>query len=120
MMIVGERNGSVKISIFSDNSPQVAYKLLRAGTIITYIGVLDDDAPELSISGGGNVTEGINEVANFSISTKIRPKNPLVVDYIPTSTNFLAPGESGVKVSSSPLTFTRKWSFYCKTSSTYR
>ena len=103
---VGERNGSVKITIFSDNSPQVAYKLLRFGTLITYIGVLDDDAPELSISGGGNVTEGINEAANFSISTNIRPKNPLVVDYIPTSTNFLAPGESGVKVSSDPLTFT--------------
>ena len=103
---VGERNGSVKVTIFSDSSRQVAYKLLRYFQLNIYLGVLDDDAPELSISGGGNVTEGVNETANFSISTKVRPKNPLVVDYIPTSDNFLAVGESGVKVSSPPLHFT--------------
>ena len=103
---VGERTGSIKTTIYSDNSRQVSYETYRLARIITYFVIYDDDAPELTISGGGTVTEGINQTANFTISSKARPYTPLVVDYIPTSANFLAAGESGVKVSSAQLTFT--------------
>ena len=60
---------------------------------------MDDDAPELMISGSGSVTEGDNVTANFLITSQVKPSGgTLDIDYTPVSVKYLATSVTGIKV----------------------
>ena len=70
------------------------------------IKILDDDAPELTITAGDPVTEGDGVQAVFTVTSIVNPgTGPIMVDYTPTSANFLADGKSDTPVPNHPLTF---------------
>ena len=70
------------------------------------IKILDDDAPELSITAGSPVFESNSAQAEFIISTKVRPNGPINIDYTPTSVNYLTLVVSNKKVTDHTLIFT--------------
>ena len=45
------------------------------------ITILDDDAPELSITAGSSVTEGESDFVEFTIFTKVSPNKPVTIYY---------------------------------------
>ena len=49
------------------------------------VAILDDDAPELTITALSQVTEGTNHSVNFQISARVRPTAPVTVYYTPVS-----------------------------------
>ncbi len=101
---VGEETGSIKLTL---HEPEVkSYKLgsVTEGTITVW----DDDAPELSISGGDSVVEADGAVATFTISTEVRLNEKIIVYYMATEetivdsdgegvSNFLDLSETGTK-----------------------
>ena len=101
-----EVTGEIEVSINSDPAaPNLTYRVGSTSTAKTRI--LDNEAPELSITGGPKVTEGTNVQAIFTITSLVQPSgNSIDIDYTPVSANFLAVGTSGDKVTNHTLNFT--------------
>ena len=69
--------------------------------------IWDNDAPELEITAGPAVTDGIGASAMFIITSQVQPSASTVnIDYTPESITFLAADVSGAPVTNHPLTFT--------------
>ena len=70
--------------------------------------ILNDEVftPELTITAGDDVYENdLQPTADFTITANSIPAGPIAVRYTPVSISFLSAGESGVVVTSTPLTF---------------
>ena len=114
---VGEVTGEIMVTInvdpaSTDSDPGTFAKYQVGNKDSATTRIWDDDAPELKISGGATVTEGDNVMAMFTVSSMIEPPidssttRDIDIDYTPVSANFLAAGESTVKVEAHTLTFT--------------
>ena len=62
--------------------------------------IWDDDAPELTIVAGPDVTEGNEDNVTFSIVTNVRPRADLAVKYTPDGADFIT--GSGTAIVSNP------------------
>ena len=101
---IGESTADIQVTLNPDPKPAKTYRI--GATTIGTMTILDDDAPELSISAGTPVTERDNLQVMFTILAKVQPENATVaIDYTPESDDFLAAGVSGVKVENHSLTF---------------
>ena len=98
-----ERSGQIKVELLADNNTPKTYRVATDGTQVVTATILDDEVPELKISGGMAITEGDGNTAGFTVSSVI-PVTSLTVYYTPESTNFLQAG-SGVETFTS-LNFT--------------
>ena len=102
---VGERSGAIQVTLLADEISNT-YEVTTNGSETAIVSILDDDAPELSISSLGQYTEGTDHSANFQISATIRPMSPLTIFYTPVSANFLSDSISGSKQQTiTPLEF---------------
>ena len=113
----GQTTGTIQIPILNDdtNEPNETFTVLltaRTGVEAPALNqrkftvtILDDDLPELSITGISNTKEAANATAEFRISTDIRPHSTLEINYLPESASFLADTIAGEKQTSQPLTF---------------
>ena len=75
----GETTGEIKLTLNLDPDSVKTYQL--GSTTIGIITILDDDAPELSISAGDEVTEADGVTADFVISAKVSPNKEVKVRY---------------------------------------
>ena len=84
----GEATGTFKLTLNTDTASPATYQLgtTTEGTIT----VLDDDAPELSITGGEQVVEGVGATADFIVSAKTSPNSYITIRYdLSESQNFI-------------------------------
>ena len=101
---VEEISAPIQVTINADPAEEDKYKL--GATTVSMIKILDDDAPELTITAGPAVTEGDGVKAVFTVSSVVNPgTTPIMVDYTPVSANYLADGVSDTPVLNHPLTF---------------
>ena len=75
----GEPTGDIKLILNSDPNSANTYQL--GETTEGVITILDDDAPELSITAGSSVTEGESDFVEFTIFTKVSPNKPVTIYY---------------------------------------
>ena len=75
----GEETGTFKLTLNTDTASPATYQL--GATTEGTISVLDDDAPELSITGGEQVVEGTGVTADFTVSAKTTPNSYITVRY---------------------------------------
>ena len=92
---IGERTGQVEVAILDDDAPVKTYLVGANRGGVARATILDNDIPELTISGGSFLTEGDGNNANFTVKSEINV-TALTVFYTPLSYNFLQTG-SGVK-----------------------
>ena len=95
---VGEATGTIKLTIHENQAKTYQLGSVTEGTITVW----DDDAPELSISGGNSVVEADGAVATFTISAEVSPNEMVTVHYRVSEESagdgdFLAPSEEGNK-----------------------
>ena len=107
---VGERTGQIQVELLADDAAAQTYRIDSNNTNTVMATVLDDDAPELKISGGNlfknTFTEGIDPKAFFTVTSVVpipNVNNTLTVFYTPVSTNFIQAGSN--EKTSKPLTF---------------
>ena len=100
---VQESNGSIMVTLLAETTSLRTYRVNSDGSEDATAAILDDDAPRLSITGDGPITEGAANHANFTITSSIAVTS-LTVFYTPESTSFIETG-SGVKTSTT-LNFT--------------
>ena len=94
----GEPTGDIMVTLNADPDPIDEYRL--GIDLIGVITVLDDNAPELSISAVGPVTEADNAVARFMVTAEVSPNKPVRVYYLVSETSsgdgdFIVPLEEG-------------------------
>ena len=102
---VGERTGQIQVELLADDAPAQKYKVATNGTQTVMATIWDDDAPELKISAGTQVTEGPSVNARFMISSAVEVTS-LTVNYTPVSTNFIETGSGTPTITIPALTFT--------------
>ena len=101
---VGERTGKIEVTLLGDDALDKTYRVATDGTQVATATILDDNAPELTISAGSPVTEYENVTANFTITSQV-PVTSLTLNYTPEST-FVEATESGQQTSTpNPLSF---------------
>ena len=87
----GEATGTIKLTL-SANTGVYILTSDNEGVIT----ILDDDAPELKITAGAPVTEGVGAMANFIISAAVSPDDMITVRYNVTETaDFVATANKG-------------------------
>ena len=103
---IGEISAPIQVTINPDPAEQDAYTL--SATNVGMVRILDNDAPELTITAGTTpIIEGEGVQAEFTITSAVNPgATPISIDYTPVSANYLTAADSGVKVVDHPLTFT--------------
>ena len=76
---VGEATGDIKLTLNTDPDSGHTYRLSTEveGTIT----ILDNDAPELTITGGDPVTEAVGAMATFTVSAKVSPNDMITIYY---------------------------------------
>ena len=75
---VDQSNGRIEVSLLSDTNSLATYTLADNNSVASVI-VQDDDVPEISIEGGGDVTEGEN--AQFIVSSNIAKSKSIDIMY---------------------------------------
>ena len=101
---IDEISAPIQITINPDPADEDKYKL--GATTMGTVKILDDDAPELTITAGSPVTEGVDVKAVFTVTSVVNPgTDPILVDYTPVSANYLTTTASGDKVENYSLTF---------------
>ena len=84
----GESTGTIKLTLNTDTTSPATYRL--GSTTEGTITILDDDAPELSVTAGIPVTEAVGATADFTISAKTSPNSYITVRYdLSESGNFI-------------------------------
>ena len=94
---VSERTGQIEVILLGDDANVQTYRVATTGSQSARAMVLDDELPELKISANNAVTEGLNDTADFTISSVV-PVSTLTIFYTPVSTNFIETG-SGARTS---------------------
>ena len=94
----GEATGNIKLTLNVDPDPAKTYRL--GTTTEGVITILDDDAPELSIAGAGEVSETTGAMATFTVSARVSPNDSINVYYTVTESSagdgdFIATGDEG-------------------------
>ena len=92
---VGERTGQIAVELLGDDATLKTYRVATDGSQVAKVTILDDDAPELKITGGIAVTEGDGNTAGFTVSSAVS-LTALTVYYTPESANFMQTG-SGIE-----------------------
>ncbi|MCY4047766.1 MAG: hypothetical protein OXF42_06670, partial [Candidatus Dadabacteria bacterium] len=88
---IDEENGSMVVTFSKAGSPD--YTIAGGTQQFITVAFIDDDTPDLTISGPASVTEGENAV--FTITANPVPKEDLFVELFVSQTgNFLAPGQT--------------------------
>ena len=91
----GERTGQIQVELLSDDAIGQTYRIDTNNTNTVIATILDDDAPELKIIAGAEVTEGPGVKASFTVSSQVpipTANNPLTVHYTPESADFMETG----------------------------
>ena len=84
-------NGSVVATIQSGSG----YTISQTGQNSATINIQDNDIPVISIADATAVVEGIDDNAEFTISSSLLPKEPLVVNFVISGdVGFLPTGET--------------------------
>ena len=97
----GEATGRIKVTLNDDPATNDSYTVSTGDDKAAEVSIWDDDAPELSIVSGPNVTPGPNAKATFKVISNVRPSAKPPLQYTPVATNNLI-ANSGTKVSGGP------------------
>ena len=91
---IAEESGKIKLRIQHDVDIVKSY---QRGTVTEgEIKILDDDVPELTITGQNSVTEDDNETVDYLISAVFSPNSNITVRYnLSESSDFIASTEEG-------------------------
>ena len=95
-----EPTGEIQVTLLQDDAPTETYRVASDGRQLAKVTIWDDDAPELTISAGTDVTEGTDDKATFTITSNVMPKSAIPIQYTATSAGFIA--NSGTKVTANP------------------
>ena len=101
---VGERTGQIEVTLLGDDARSQTYQVATDGTQAAMATILDEDAPELTVSAGNPVTEDDNVMANFTITSQV-PVVSLTINYTPESASFVESGSGQPTTTPNPLIF---------------
>ena len=86
---IGEPTADIMMTLGADQEATPTYRLgaVTEGVLTIW----DDDAPELELTAGNDVTEAAGAMANFTVTAKVIPSAPINIKYTVTeSQNFIA------------------------------
>ena len=91
----GERTGEIQVTLLPDDVAEHNYRVAKNASDTVKAKILDDDAPELTITAGSAVTEGDGNDAEFTITSQVpipNLTNQLTINYTPESDDFIQTG----------------------------
>ena len=87
---VPESTGAIALTLNDDPMTPITYVVASGSDASATAMIWDNDAPELVIAGRDPISESISSgQAKFTVSTNVRPLDPILVNFIPESSDFI-------------------------------